>query len=489
MREFSITGEEGEVVASDELFLAIDIGTTNTKVAIFTSEGKLLSFSKQRCTGSMINRYYEIDPESWWNATKRAIAGLPRDLKKRVSVLSITGQGPTIVPVNENGQIVHKAITWLDTRGGKKVKSILKMGVDEQTAAVLAKLIWLNNRLKDKTYLLQPNDYICMKLTGKIVNMSFDTPGFRPPWCESNLMQRIGLKGHFFEADFIPAGSEIAGVIPDAAQEIGIPSNVSVIAGAPDFAAALVGTGTVEDGYLCDRGGTSQGINLCTKKKVSCDGLMTSPFFIKGFWKISGVMNTTGKAMDWFCSKVADCKDLLKGASDILEDVKRPTNLIFLPYLNGERSPYWNVNARGVFFGLTLEVDRMRLLVSIMEGVGFAITDVVNRMEGEGCIIKKVRTTGGQTSNSLWNQIKADILGREIEVPSVNESELLGAAIFAMSYAYGKTITEISKKVVKIANVFYPDHERHDRYMQLFEVYRELYRRNKDLFDVLVELR
>lgn len=476
-------------MASDDLFLAIDIGTTNTKVAIFTSGGQLLSSSEQRCTASMINHHYEIDAESWWSATKRTVAGLPRDLKKRVSLLSITGQGPTIVPVNENGQIAHKAIMWLDTRGGDKVESILKMGADEQTAATLAKLIWLNDRIEDKAYLLQPADYICMKLTGKLVNMSFDAPGFRPPWCQSDVMQRIGLQGDFFEADFVAAGSEIAGVIPHVAQELGIPSSVRVIAGAQDFAAALVGTGTVEDGYLCDRGGTSQGVNLCTKKKVSCDGLMTSPFLIEGYWKISGVMNTTGKAVDWFCLKVADCKDLLKDASDILDDVKRPTNLIFLPYLNGERSPYWNVNARGVFFGVALEVDRMRLLVSIMEGVGFAIADVVNRMEAEGCIIKKVRTTGGQASNPLWNQIKADILDKEIEVPSVSESELLGTAIFAMSFAYRETIAEISKKVVKIANVFSPDHERHDRYMRLFEVYRELYRRNKDLFDVLTELR
>lgn len=117
-----------------------------------------------------------------------------------------------------------------------------------------------------------------------------------------------------------------------------------------------------------------------------------------------------------------------------------------------------------------------------MEGVAFGIAGIVNKMKDNGCEMKKIRATGGQTLNPIWNQIKADILGEKIEIPSVNESELLGTAIFAMSYIYGKDILEISKEIVNIKKIFYPDYEKHCRYIKLLKVYQELYQRNKDLF-------
>ncbi len=470
---------------TSELFLAIDIGTTNTKAAIFSENGELQAISQQPFPMEKHDDHYEIDPTIWWDNTKKVVMNLPDGLKKGVVALAVTGQGPTIIPMYENGQVAHKAITWLDIRGREHVELLLRDGIDKQSAVILSKLLWLKDEIKRPVYLLQPYDYVCMKLTNKVLNMSFDIPGFRPPWYEESLMTKTRLKNHFMLPEFVPTGQEVGTILPDVADELGIPRDAKVVAGTADFAAALVGTGTIEDGNLCDRGGTSQGINLCTKKKADCDGLFITPFFIEGLWKISGVMNTTGKAIDWFCTRITHCDDSLTAISKRLEGVRRPTDLIFLPYLNGERSPHWDTSARGVFFGLDLNTDRDKLLVSIMEGVAFGIAEIIERMETSGCEIKRIRTTGGQASNPLWNQIKADVLGKEIEVPVVTESELLGTAIFAMSFVYRKSITEISKETVKIANVMYPNHEIHDRYVELFRIYKELYSKNKSLFGIL----
>lgn len=472
---------------SSELFMAIDIGTTNIKIAIFTEKGELQAISQERCKERRSDCYSGIDPLIWWETTKKAIFKIPVNLKKKVIALSITGQGPTIIPIYKERQIAHKAITWLDTYGQEHLKSILEMGIDGQSAAVISKLIWLKDKIKKPVYLLQPWDYICMNLTGEIVNTSFDIPGFRPCWYNDVIMKRFGLKEYFLLPKFIPTGTKITNILPNIAINTELPPNLAVVAGAADFAAALVGTATIEDGYLCDRGGTSQGINLCTKEKVSCAGLLTTPFFIEGLWKISGVMNTSGKAVDWFCSKILSNKDFFITSAKTMAKVERPTKLIFLPYLNGERSPHWDTNARGVFFGIDLDTDNNKLLVSIMEGVGFAIAEIINKMKSKNCTIKKIRTTGGQTLSPLWNQIKADIVGQEIELPYVNESELLGTAIFAIAGIHNKNIVEISKKLVKIKKIFYPDYEKHSKYNKLLKVYQELYQRNKDLFLDIVD--
>ena len=472
---------------SSELFMAIDIGTTNIKVAIFNREGEIQALSQEKCIAKNINNYGEFEPLIWWNITKKCTDKLAYNLKKRVVSLSIIGQGPTIIPIYRNGQIAHKAITWLDTCGKEHLKPILEMGIDGQIAAVISKLIWLKDKIKKPAYLLQPWDYICMNLTGEIVNTSFDIPGFRPCWYDDVIMKRFGLKEYFLLPKFIPTGTKIADILPNIAIDTKLPPNLVVVAGAADFAAALVGTRTIEDGYLCDRGGTSQGINLCTNKDINCNGLMKTPFFVPGLWKVSGIMSTTGKAIDWFCSHINGSDDFTYPALEKLEKIKRPTNLIFLPYLNGERSPHWDVNARGVFFGFNLNTTQYDCVISIMEGVAFGIAEIVNMIKDNGGEIKKIRATGGQTLSPIWNQIKADVLGEKIEIPSMNESELLGAVIFAMSYIYGKDILEISKEIVKIKKFFYPDYEKHCRYVKLLKVYQELYQRNKDLFLDIVD--
>jgi len=472
---------------SSELFMAIDIGTTNIKIAIFTKRGELKAILKEKCIEKIANGHYEIDPSIWWEVTKKAILKIPVNLKKKIIALSITGQGPTIISIYKNRQIAHKAITWLDNRGKEYFKLISEMGIDGQSATVISKLVWLKDKIKKPAYLLQPWDYICMNLTGRIVNMSFNTPGFRPCWYNDKIMVNVGLKDYFLLPEFISTGTKIADVLPDIAIDLGFSSNLAVVAGAADFAAALVGTGTIEDGYLCDRGGTSQGINLCTNKDIKCNGLMKTPFFIPGFWKVSGIMSTTGKAVDWFCSQISGNDNFIYPDLEKLEKIKRPTNLIFLPYLNGERSPHWDANARGVFFGLNLNTNQYDCLISIMEGVAFGIAEIVNKMKDNAGEIKKIRATGGQILNPIWNQIKADVLGEKIEIPYVNESELLGTVIFAMSYVYGKDILEISKEIVKIKKIFYPDYEKHSRYNKLLKIYQELYQRNKDLFLGIVD--
>ena len=190
-------------------------------------------------------------------------------------------------------------------------------------------------------------------------------------------------------------------------------------------------------------------------------------------------MKTSGRALDWFTEEVLHSQ--VKNLKN-LKSVKRPTGIVFLPYLSGERSPYWNPDAKGIFFGLNLDSNREDLFVSIMEGISFSIRDIIERMEENGLKINKIRMTGGQTQSELFNQLKADILGREIELPDISESELLGTAIYAIANDSNEEISQTADRLISIKKTYQPDMMIHQKYTKLFKVYRNLYERNKDLF-------
>lgn len=478
MSKYWLTSE-GEIKVSSELFAAVDIGTTNVKVALFDQEGNKSFDFQQRCAQSPRNAAHEIEPDRWWKAVVQAFHTMDEELRKRIATICVTGQGPTIVLVDKNGKTLGKAITWLDKRGYQNISSIIQRGVDEQVATVLCNLLAIKDTIKE-AYLIQPSDYIILKLTGMIVNATFPFEGYLP-W-NQNVLSGFGLDKTFFIPEMVEAGTIIGKINKTASKTLKISDDVQIVAGSPDFAMALIGTGVLEDGMLCDRGGTSQGLTLCSKQRLPCKGLMTTPFFIADHWKISAVMTTTGKAYEWFSQNIARAR--LVGLSQLIA-VKRPTRVIFLPHLNGERSPYWNKDLKGVFFGLSLKDDWRSLLVSVIEGVGYAMKHIIGIMESCGYSIKSIRATGGQAMNELWNQIKADVLGREIEIPQVFDSELLGCAIISISALTGENFVDLSKRIVKISKVFFPLKSRHNEYEKLFEVYEKLHERNMDLFGKL----
>ncbi len=466
-------------MASSELILAVDIGTTNTKLALFNTDGRMVWRCQKRCETANSEGLHEVDPESWWNAICAGISEIESNSRKRIIAISAIAQGPTIILMSEKGHVLQKAVTWMDQRGSEFIDEALSVEPDRQLARVLCKLMDLEPVVSEPAVLLQPADFVNFKLTGILANSSFSAVGFLP-WRQESLSS-VGLDRTFQLPELVGSGGLVGKILPSVASQLELPDGVVVVAGSPDFAAALVGTNTVKDGDLCDRGGTSQGITLCSKLKVEIKGLLTTPYFLEDHWKISGLMSTTGKSLEWFQESVVQ-KDL-----SIKElTVQRPTGVVFLPYLSGERSPHWDNNARGVFFGLDLDSDTAVMCVSIMEGVAYGMAQIIERMERAACGIHRIRTTGGQAQSSIWNQIKADVIGKAIEVPEVLESELLGAAIYAISCLAKKQIMEVSNELFRTRTTVLPDTQNREIYRELLTIYNSLYERNVDLLHRLV---
>ncbi|ABV32909.1 xylulokinase [Pseudothermotoga lettingae] len=465
-----------------DLVAAVDIGTTNVKIGLFNFSGEKIFLFQQRCFESSRSGVHEVSTEKWWKAVVQGFHSIDSSYRKNIVAICITGQGPTTIMVDERQKVFGKAITWIDKRGFESLKKIIEKGIDGQTATVVAHLIEVEKNLTQKVYLLQPSDFIIMKLTRKIVNASFPQSGYLP-W-NKEILEKFNLDKKFSIPPLVNTGEVISSIDRSIARVLGVNDKALIIAGAPDFAMALIGTGVLEDGMLCDRGGTSQGLTLCSAKKILHPGLITTPFFLDDYWKISGVMTTTGGAYEWFSRQVARTR--LVNLARLMQ-IKRPTGVIFLPHLNGERSPYWNPSLRGAFFGLSFNDDWKTMLVSVVEGVAYAIREIVELMKKSGCDIKTIRTTGGQSLNDLWNQTKSDVLGKELEVVNVHESELLGCAIVAISSLSKESFLQISKKIVRVSRKFLPCMDKHEVYSRLFELYQLIHRRNEDIFEKLTK--
>jgi xylulokinase len=272
-------------------------------------------------------------------------------------------------------------------------------------------------------------------------------------------------------------GSQLGRLSSEASITTGLPEGIPVIGGISDFFEGLIGSGTLETGLACDNGGTSQGSSICWDQPLEGDGLLKAPSFNDGFWYIGGAVSTTGKALDWWLTSILESGP---GDYSSLEDVSKipagSENLIFLPYLAGERAPIWDPNARGVFFGLSLSHTRDHLTRAILESVAYSLRQMVEIFENVGGKVIEIRACGGQASSELWSQIKADVTGRPVLVPHIIDAPMLGAAIIAgVGAGIFNDFSEGSQQMMKTRIVLEPSEERHTHYQALFEIYRDLY--------------
>ena len=182
-----------------------------------------------------------------------------------------------------------------------------------------------------------------------------------------------------------------------------------MIAGAPDFVMAMLGTGAVAAGDTCNRSGTSDGINYCSPRAVDDQRLLCLPHIVDGLYTVSGVISTTGKALEWFAHLVGRDPTLFERAAQAAPGAG---GVLFLPYLAGERTPLWRDDVRGVFSGLALEHGRVELARAVLEAVGYALRDSVTLIEANGGAVNEIRLAGARAHSRWLNQIKADILGR-----------------------------------------------------------------------------
>lgn len=475
--------------------IGIELGTTRVKVGAFNIDGTLIAEETRNYP-----LYYErklgkaeSNPEDWWDAIKDAIKHVVKFIgKSKIEAIAVGSHGPTLVAVDKENKPVCPSILWMDRRATKEAELISsKLGkTSNDLAWFVPRALWLKNNQPEIfdhiKYLFQPLDYINYKLTGEITaSLASD---FIKPWDEK-IISAAGIDGSLFP-QYVKMGAIIGQISHAASALTALPEGIPVIAGTggADFVEVYISCAVLHKGIICDRGGTSQGVNLCWTAPLKDNRFFQSLHpFIPNLYHIAGLMATSGKSLQWY-------KELFYGKEvsydKFFEDAaKSPAGakkLIFLPYLTGERTPWWDSKARGVLFGLSLDHEEQDIVRAILEGVGFGINHIIRLFRKLGAEPNEIRACGGQAKSPLWNQIKADITGLPVKTTQTVDSATLGLAIIA-GYGVGiyDDIATAAEQLIKFGKTYEPNTGNHKLYNEMQEIYEGLYPVLKESFSRL----
>ncbi|MDD2296779.1 MAG: FGGY-family carbohydrate kinase [Sphaerochaetaceae bacterium] len=470
------------------MVLSIDVGTTTCKAALFDADGVLQKLVKIPL--SIICETpgaQEADPRQWANALATICQEISTQNKIRAIVVS--GNGPTVVPVFaepalEQGLLYAEsamARLWLDQRAVAEASEISGLvGNFVDASFVLPKVLHLCRNEKElyqrSKFFLSSFEYINYLLTGEARTILHADDALRWYWT-NEMLDAVGLDRAKFPP-FCRPGDVIGTVSALASQALGITQGILVYAGGPDFLVSILGCAVVEPGMVCNRSGTSEGINLCTNKPLDDTRLLTYLHPVAPFFNVSGIISTSGKAIGW-AKELLGLQEISFATMYAIMEQAPPGSggMLFLPYLSGERAPIWDPDAKGIFSGLTLATGRAEILRAVAEGVCFAIRDVIEVMEELGGSVNAIRATGGPTESKFLNQLKADVTGRSIVVPLIGDAELVGSMVLART-ALGDYATraEAASELVQMGQTYQPNVALAPLYDELFDQYRATYR-------------
>ncbi len=501
-------------------YLGIDVGTSGTKTLLIDASGKLLAEAGAEYPLHQPKPgWTEQDPEDWWKATVKTVRAVVKKAKLKptdVRAIGLSGQMHGSVFLDKNDKVIRNALLWNDQRtaaecdeitaaaGGRK--SLIKMVANPALTGFQApKILWLRNKEK-RNYdrlakVLLPKDDIRRRLTGDYVTEVSDASGtllldvVRRNWSKK-LLGKLDI-----DLDLLPRvveSDEVTGTLtPAAAKTLGLSVDCKVVGGAGDCAAGALGNGVVKKGVLSTSIGTS-GVMFVHSDQPQYDAsgrLHTFCHAVNGKWHMMGVNLTSGGSLQWWVESVLQGlsgfseKNRYDAATAEAQSVAAGSDgLLFLPYLNGERTPHADPNARGSFVGMNLTHSRGHLTRSVMEGITFALRDSLDIIQSLGVPVRQIRASGGGSKNPMWRQMQADVFGKKITTLEVEQGPAFGVALLAAvgDGAY-RSIESACKATIQVADETPPDRRAVKNYNRLFPVYQQLYGQLKDSMNQLAE--
>jgi xylulokinase len=439
--------------AGKPFLLAIDVGTSALKAVLYTGDGRvLISATRRYETYVPQPGWAEADPHDWWEALAAALAELQAanfDLG-RVQVIGLTGQMHTAVLLDGAGQPLSPTLLWLDRRAAAETIELQeRLGLPPSqlnSTYTLPKLLWLARHrpqvLAQTRTLLWPKDYLRYRLTGRPATDVTEAGGAalldydRQSWA----VDRLALTG--LDPSVLPplrpAGDDAGPLLPDVAAKLGLSPTARVIIGAGDVI-ALLGAAPPHPGRLTCSLGSSGMVSCLLAEEQTVDDpahrLYVYPLL--PYRLLNGVLSTSGASLTW--ARQALFEEAIPWETVIEAAQTAPPGaegLLFLPFLAGERSPYWNDALRGGFYGLTLGHNRAHLSRAVLEGVAYSLRHLLEIAEALGVPIEEIALAGGGATVSGWPQIFADVCQRPLLIYTEQET------VTRPLYAYGVTALE-----------------------------------------------
>lgn len=482
------------------MYLGIDVGTSSLKAVLSDDNGKIIAIESSNYDLILPKpNWSEQAPDDWYLAEIKTIKELGKkyDLTK-IKAVSFCGQMHGLVLLDKNDHVIRPALLWndnrtinecnyLNTKIGKS-KLIDWTGNIAITGFTAPKILWVKkneqNNFKKIHKIMLPKDYVAYKMCNSFATDVSDASGTlcfdvkNKQW-SSKMLKILGIKES--QLPKVYESFEVIGnVTKDFANLTGMSTSTKVIIGGGDQAVGAIGTGTVNDNMLSISLGTSGVLFVSSDKfKKINNGAMHSFCHANGKYHIMGVMLSAAGSFDWWTNTIIRTRHY----EDVMNEVENSSSeIIFLPYLSGERSPINDPYARGAFIGLNLKHTRGDLSKAIINGINLGLLDNLFSINSLGLKPKIARVIGGGAKSNLWVQMLSDTLGITLHTINTSEGGGLGAIILAMvGIGKYKNVQDACQKIIKINKVFKPNTKQHNKYLLQYKKFKNYYKAIKSV--------
>ena len=476
------------------MYLGLDLGTSSVKAIIMNEQGDVVASHSIPLTLSRPHpQWSEQDPQAWWQATDKAIKQLSRTQPmEQIQAIALSGQMHGAVLLDAQQNILRPAILWND---GRSVKQCLRLAKQypqfkEITGNLVMpgftapKLQWVAENEAEIfcqiAHVLLPKDFLRWKMSGNFASDMSDAAGTlwldmqKRDWSDE-LLAATGLSRCQMPTLF--EGNQITGyLLPEIAKKWQM-KQVPIIAGGGDNAAGAIGVGVYQPGQGMLSLGTS-GVYFVVSEKF----LQNSDNAVHSFchalpqtWHLMSVILSAASCLDWVC-QLTGISDVGAMFKEIEQQAHTDSSLLFLPYLSGERTPYNNADAKGVFWGLTHQHQRADLCRAVLEGVSFALRQGIEVADKAGQHADNITLIGGGARSEYWRQLLADITGKTLDYRQGGDvGPALGAARLAQLAINPAHLSQIILSQPKLVTRHVPNLEKHKAYQDKYNAFKKLY--------------
>lgn len=496
--------------------LGIDLGTSACKVAIFDKSGEVVeSGAGDYPVYYPKEGWAEQNPDEWWEA----ICHSTKELFKKCNIspeeiagIGVDGQSWSAIPIDKSGQVLCNTPIWMDTRADEICQKVKERISEEEMFQLCGnpfkpsyttpKILWYEQEqpeiYKKIDKILQSNSFVVFKLTdcySQDLSQGYGLHCFnmRTGEWDEKMAEKLGIPMSFLPR--IYQCHEIVGkVTKKAARETGLAEGTPVVAGGLDACCGTLGAGVIHPGETQEQGGQAGGMSICMDEYHSDLRLILGFHVIPDKWLLQGGTTGGGGVMRWLHREFGAYEDSRKkelGKSALVQfndlaEVVPPGSegLVFLPYMAGERSPIWDPKSKGVYYGLDFSKTKGHLIRASMEGVAFSLRHNLEVAKEAGVEVQVMKAIGGSANSLLWTQIKSDITGKPIVVPSSDAATTLGACILAgVGVGLYKDFEEAVSLTVKETRSHEPNERNKEIYGRNYNKYIEIYKNLKTVMD------
>lgn len=482
----------------------LDIGTTGCKLTVFDQTGKYLDKAYQDYPVTRKRTEHEVDAK----AVMEAVISVMSQMGGRypdISGIGVTSFGETFVLADENGIPLHPAMLYTDPRGavqcreltgkmdGKTIASITGLKPHEMYS--ISKVMWMKRHRPEiyekAKHLFLMEDYIVFGLTGIAQidyslasrTMAFDITSLK--WSEE--IFRLAGVDISLMSKAVPTGTSAGKILPEIAERTGLSEETQIVSISHDQVAAAVGSGVFDSKKAVDGAGTVECITPVYDGLPELDVMYEGnyavvPYVIPGKYVCYAFSYTGGALIQWCVDTLAGKEKELaaeKGISvnEYLEgETHEPTGLLVLPHFAGAATPYMDTGSKGAIIGLTAGTEIRDIYRACMEGVVYEMLLNMECLKDSGVCFEMLHATGGGAKSEVWMQMKADMLNIPITALKTPDAGTVGSAMLTgIAVGCFRSLEDAAEHMVERKNVYIPDPQMHQKYMEVYQRYRRLY--------------